>query len=55
MLNSVSELPQGEIEHIDIVRSGLESVDTDVMTTLKVKALRLLSNDIYALEPRTFT
>ncbi|KAF4518519.1 hypothetical protein B566_EDAN004263 [Ephemera danica] len=52
---SLPELPGGQVAHVDVVSSGLEAVDSEVLGGAQVESLRLMSNRILYINERAFS
>ena len=49
-----TELPGGQVAHMDIVNSGLEALENEALGGSKIESLRLMSNKIQHVGERTF-
>lgn len=50
----VAEFPGGQVEHVDVVSSGLEELENEALSGSQIQSLRLMSNRIQHVGERTF-
>jgi hypothetical protein len=50
----VADLPGGQVEHVDVVNSGLEELENEALAGSQIQSLRLMSNSIQHVGERTF-
>ena len=50
----LTELPTGQVTHVDVVNSGLEALENEALGRSEIESLRLMSNKIQLVGERTF-
>jgi hypothetical protein len=50
----ITEVPNGQMDHMDVMNSGLEAVDGEILGGAQIESLRLMSNQIVYVNERAF-
>ncbi|XP_065338557.1 chaoptin [Cloeon dipterum] len=52
---TLPEVPNGQIDHMDVVNSGLEAIDGEILGGAQIESLRMMSNQIVYVNERAFS
>jgi hypothetical protein len=50
----LTDLPGGQVAHMDVVNSGLEALENEALGSSQIESLRLMSNRIQHVGERAF-